>query len=273
MITSRQIRRMQKLLLLMAGGLAIYYGAVYRRLEERSDALNLPLAQAWKKLSAATVTDAEDEKIDLPKIEKHFQQAQSALNKLTQAEKKMATRLALGPATRARIHEPFQLIDFQSEEQYRMEELGHLAAQNHVGLHSSVWAGFPEYTADKSQPGFLWAQLFFLDHLLSTAVRCKVSLIQSIDLPLISGHQLSSTNNPFLYEIPLRIEVVGSMESISQLLSRLPLREDGNTSNSSGARNGKPPLFIHRFILKKNSPENRDEVLLDLRTCGFVYPD
>lgn len=266
MMTSRQIIRTQKRLLWAAVGLVLYYWIGYRPLADRSESLNQPLAQAWKKLHAAD-SGAGGDHLDLFKIEREWRETQNALQKLQQAENVISTNLALASALRAKINEPFQLIDFQIEEQYRFEELSHLAAQNQVTLPPALFDGFPAYTADKAQPGFLWAQLFFLDRLLTTAVEAKVSQIQSISLPLISGHQLASTNRPFLYEIPVRMEVVGSVESISRLLARLPQREEMKLTNGSS------PLFIHRFILQKSSPKNPEEARLDLRACGFIYPD
>ncbi|MDB6028712.1 MAG: hypothetical protein JWM68_4935, partial [Verrucomicrobiales bacterium] len=154
------------------------------------------------------------------------------------------------------------------------EELGRAAQQNNVFISSTVFTNFPEYRADRGLPELLWGQLIFLDQLLETAIRCKVSAIQSIDLPSYSGHTLSTNDPAFLYEIPLRVELTGSMASISKLLASLPLRaEEMKTAHLPEANVDKPALFVHRFILTKSSPENPDEAHLDLRACGFVYRD
>lgn len=267
MITSRQIRRAQRLLLLVACSLTIYFWAVYRVIDQRSTALHAPLAQAWKKLGTAQVASGGDKTPDVTKMDVRLRQTQKALNRLLQAEQTIARQLTLDTTIRAKMNEPFQLIDFQIEEQYRIEKLSALASQNGVALSSSIFSAFPEYTAEKSEPEFLWAQLFFLDYLLTTAVECKVTTIRNIDVPPVASHQVSPTNLPYLYEIPVGIEVVGSMDAVSKLMAKIPKME------TTAERPAKPILYVHRFILKKNSAENPNETLLDLKASGFVHPE
>ncbi len=271
MLSPQHTRRAQRIVIFIGLGLAAYYFLIFHPLAQRAVQADQPLRAAWDKLSAARIRGG-GQHLDLIEMDRQIRQAKTAVTALDRSQERIRASVASDATVRLKNHEQFQLVDFQIEKLLRIEELGRAANQNTVTIAPSVFANFPEYRADRGLPELLWGQLIFVDQLLSTAIRCKVSAVQSLDLPSYTAH-VRSTNEPaFLYEIPMKVEFVGSMESISKLLASLPLRAQETTAaNLPQAPADKPALFVHRFILTKNSTENPDEARLDLRACGFVY--
>ncbi|MBA4149791.1 MAG: hypothetical protein H0X66_16885 [Verrucomicrobia bacterium] len=273
MLSSRQSRRAQNILILTGLVLAMYYLVVFRPMDQRSAQLDRPLREAWQKLAAARISSDGDQELNIVEIEKNLQEVKGAVATIQQARETVEAAVALDRSVRHKMREPFQLVDFQIEELLRIEELGRSAQQNNVTIAPVVFAHFPEYQADRGESELLWGQLALLHRVLETAIDCKVSVIQSIQLPSLVPHARSATNAPvFLYEIPLHVELVGSMESITKLLAALPHGGgEKEAADLSAVAPASSALFIDRIVLRKNSPENPDEAHLDLRVCGFIY--
>jgi hypothetical protein len=116
--------------------------------------------------------------------------------------------------------------------------------------------------------------LAVVNKLLSAAIACKVANVKSLALPPIELHHSQSEGREFLDEIPVRIELVGSMESISRYLLCLPLRaEELKPLGLPESFSTRPALFIDRLMVRKHAREKPDEVGLELQVCGFVYRD
>ena len=108
-------------------------------------------------------------------------------------------------------------------------------------------------------------------HSSGLLLQCKVAAIHSLEVPLALTNEPPTNTTLLLTEIPLQIELTGSSTSVLKLLQNLPLRAD--EMRAAGLTNAPPdkaPLFIDRLVLKKQSPENPDEVRLSLRAVGFV---
>jgi hypothetical protein len=271
MLSPQQSRRAQRTIIIFTLGLFLYTFLVFQPLAKKADAADKPLRAAWDKLSKTHVGGSSD-KLDLNEIDQQLQKAKSVVSALERAQQRVFSSVSSDSTGRLKGREPFQLVDFQIEKLLQIEEIGRAAQSNNVAIATTVFSSFPEYRADRGLPELLWGQLVFVDQLLATAVRCKVSTIESLDLPPYTAHSRGSNDAPFLYEIPMRLEVKGSMESISKFLASLPLRAPEVTAaNLPEAPPDKPGLYIHRFILIKSSPENPEEAHLDLRACGFVY--
>src|SRR5262249_19414467 len=131
--------------------------------------------------------------------------------------------------------------------------------------------GFPEHTADVKQPSLLWGALAFVNELLSACLRSKISVIHSLEVPLTLTNAASAEDPSLLAEIPLRLEITGSSASIAALLQSLPLRaEEIRAAGLPESAPDKPPLFLDRLVIKKQSPEKPDEVRVALRAIGFI---
>jgi hypothetical protein len=270
----KQQRVYQRTLFLIGLVLSLYFLLGYQRLSRRVAALDAPLTNAWQKLLATELENGVVDPRNLSRIAENLRQVERSVALLESTAQKVASRIELDGTIRAKLKEPFQLIDFQNERQLRIEELSRLAKQQQVVLEPAVLAGFPESTADRKQPELLWVQLAMINKLLSAAIACKAMNVKSILLPPVEPHQSQSDGREFLDEIPVRIELTGSMEAMSRYLFCLPLRAEelkplGLPENFPS----KPVLFIDKLLVRKQSPEKPDEVSVDLRVCGFVYRD
>jgi hypothetical protein len=271
MLKPGSIPRLQLAILLSTFLLAIYYGLVYRPLGKQAAALDAPLTNVWQKLAGSPVNPTPTGP-DLTTIHRNFEGARDSLDALHRAARNTAARLALDAETRRKMNEPFQLIDYQNERQNRISELTRLAKQQQVTMHKDVFDALPEYTAEVTQPGLLWAQLEAAHQLLSAALRCKVTQMTRLQLGSIEPHVSRESDEIFLQELPVRIEVVGSMASLAQLMSSLPRRaEELKALALPEAPTNKPPLFVRGLLLRKQSAEKPDEVSLDLKASALVY--
>ena len=172
---------------------------------------------------------------------------------------------------RAKVHADFQLVDYENERSKQLDDLSNLAKQQQVVVEPSVFAGFPEHTADVKQPSLLWAALSLTDGLLRTAIQCKVAAIHSLEVPSVLTNAPPTNGNEQLAEIPLQVEFTSSAASAAKLVQSLPLRADEiRAAGLLEVTNDKPVLFIDRLIVQKQSPDKPDEVHVWLRAVGFV---
>ena len=73
-----------------------------------------------------------------------------------------------------------------------------------------------------------------------------------------------------LAEIPLQLEFTGSAASAEKLLQCLPLRADEiRAAALPEAPADKPPLFVDRLVVQKQSADKPDEVHVWLRAVGL----
>lgn len=265
----RQIQR-YGILPLVAAGLGAYYLMVYVPLARKSDALEAPLQKAWKRLTVS-LDQSNTNAIDFLHITNQLTETRQALRLLEDAKQKTAARLELGPALRAKMNAPFQLVDYENERSKQMDDIARLAKQQQVSVDPQVYASFPEHTADIRQPTLLWPSLGFVNELLTAALRSKIAVIHSLEVPPSLTNAPAADDSPLLTEISLRLEVTGSSASVATLLQSLPLRSDEiKSAGLPEAPPDKAPLFLDRLVIKKQSPDKPDEVRVALRAIGFV---
>jgi hypothetical protein len=169
---------------------------------------------------------------------------------------------------------PFQLVEYESERSKLADSLSKLAKEQAVKIEPAVFAGFPELTADVRQPSLLWPALAMIDTLLSTAARCKVASLHTLEVPLPLTTLPPSNTSTRVAEVPLVLEATGNVTSVAQFLLSLPLRRE--ELRAAGLPDGaadKPPLYVDRLIIKKQSPEKPDEVHVWLRAVGFILTE
>jgi hypothetical protein len=262
-ISFREYNR--RLLLPIAGvGLATYYLFVMVPLAHRSESLDEPLQNAWRKLE----TNAGA--VDFLHLTNQLRETKEDLALLENARKKAAARLELAPALRGVFNAPFQLVDYQNERSKQIDELDRKAREQKIAIDPAVFAGFPEHTADIREPALLWPALSLTDELLDAAVACKVSALHSLDVPLMLTNSPAEGSARWA-EIPIELEFTASAENALRLAQTLPLRTDElRAAGLPPAPADKAPLFIERLILKKQSPDKLDEVRVWLRVVGFV---
>jgi hypothetical protein len=272
MLVSQKRRRVRRVLWLGALGLGLYFFLIYRPLSRQAAELDRPLLRVWQQLAVVSGDTNTFRREPLPRIDQALEQVQSGLAALRQAEQAAAARIELDPAIRARLREPFQLIDYQNERQLRLEELSRLADQRKVKLGPGVALGFPEYALDRADAPLLWAQLGLLHQALVTAIQCQVTAITSVGVPPLAASAAPTNTGPALVEIPLRIELEGRMAAVTQFLQALPLRPDELKARGlPEPPPGKPALFLDRILLRKQGRDKPDQVQVALTVSGFVY--
>jgi hypothetical protein len=172
-------------------GLALlgYYLAFYLPLARRAASLDEPLQKSWRKL-AASMDQTNATTLDLLRLTNQLNDTRQALAVIENTKKEAAARLDLSADLKAKMSGPFQLVDYQNERSKQIDELDKQAKDQKIVIDSAVFAGFPEHTVDTADPALLWPALTLTDDLLATAIRCKVSAIHSLEVPL------NNTNSP-----------------------------------------------------------------------------
>jgi hypothetical protein len=250
--------------------LAAYYLFLLVPLAHRAENLDEPLQKAWQKLSFS-LDQTNATAVDFLHITNQLSETRQALLILENATQQATARLQLGPAVRAKMRADFALVEYENERSRQLDELGNLAKQQQVAVEPVVFASFPGHTADVKQPVLLWAALSLTDALLQTALRCKVTAIHSLEVPPVLTNAPPTNSTERLAEIPLQLEFTGSAASAVRLLQCLPLRADEiRAANLPEAPAEKPPLFVDRLVVQKQSADKPDEVHVWLRAVGFV---
>ena len=250
--------------------LAAYCLFVLLPLARRTGSLDEPLQKAWQKLSLS-LDQTNTAAIDFLHITNQLSETRQAWLILENAKKQATARLQLGAAVRARMQAEFALVEYENERSKLVEELSKLAKQEQVAVEPAAFANFPEHTADVKQPNLLWAALSLTDGLLRTAIRSKVSVIHSLDLPPVLTNAPPTNSLERLAEISLQLEFTSNAGGVGRLLQALPLRADEiRTAGLPEAPADKQALYLDRLVVQKQSGEKTDEVHVWLRAVGFV---
>ncbi len=270
MVTLKQIARVRWVMLAVALVLALYYFLVLRPLSRRVEALDGPLAETSRELVNASLENGLQE-LELGQIKKMQATLQASLTATERTGQIIAMRMELEPEIRAKLKEPFLLIDFQNERQKQIEQVTALAKAQQVVVDAAALAGFPEYKAEMTEPNLLWAELAIVHHLLAMAINCKVAVVKNITVLPVQSYNANGGPESYLSEIPVRIELVAPMESAANFLLALPLlTEEMKNAGLPDCGPGKPALFLDKLMLRKQTPEKPAEVNLDAVVCGFV---
>jgi hypothetical protein len=263
--------RRRALLPLLALGLAALYLFVFMPLNQSAAKLDGPLDQSWKKLAAA-LGQTNTTRINFAAITNQFNETRTASVAVDKARKLARARVRLDDDLRNRLGEPFQLVDYDYASGRLMDQLGKLAAAQKVTLEPGVFGGFPEPRADMTEPALLWAELHFIESLLTSAINAKVGVIHSVSAMLPAFANTNYTR--VLAELPVQLELTGTSASVAGFLQTVPLRGDEiKAAGLPEAPTNKPALFIDRIQLRKQAPEKPDEVRLMVRVVGFVFRD
>ena len=261
----------RRTLIPLAGlGMAAYFFLFYLPLARRAESLAGPLHNAWGRLAAA-LEQTNATTIDFLQLSNQLSETRQAIGLFENTKKEAATRLGLSQGLQDQLTAPFQLVDYQNERSKQMDDLDRQAKEQKVSIDSAVFAGFPEHTADTPEPALLWPALSMTAGLLDTALRCKVSAIHSLEVPL------ALTNSPGVdligrwSQIPIELEFTASAQDATKLIQSLPLcAAEMGAAGLPPAAPQKAPLFIDRLVIRKQTPEKPDEVRVWLRAVGFV---
>lgn len=272
MMTPKGLLRFQLLLLAGAGGLLLLYALAYRPLSREAVELDKPLTNAWKKLLDDTRANEALRGLDDLDIQASRSEVERQLAVLQQAAKQAHAWIDLEPELRAKLKEPFQLVDFDQAKLQTILDLRRLAEARKVVLADAALRGFPDFTSDLAKPALLWAQLAFVKQLLVLAVEQQPAVIRSLTLLPPRAHLSADGKETFLEELALRIELDGPVDAVVGLLRSLPLRSSELKEQGLREVPGKhQPLFIDRFLLR-NSTNAPNDASLDLLVSRFISP-
>jgi hypothetical protein len=261
-------------LLPLAGlALAAYFLLYYLPLARRVDNLDVPLQKAWRKLSLS-IDQTNATTIDFLQLSNQLSETRQARTILEATKKEAATRLQLSADLQSKLNAPFQLVDYEYERSKKMDELDRRARELKTTVDPAVYAGFPEHTADTTEPALLWPALSLTDDLLQTAVRCKVTAIHSLDVPLALTNSPGTDSAVRWSQIPLQLEFTAAADNAMKFIQSLPLRaEEARAAGLIEVSPQKVPLLLDRLMIRKQSPDKQDEVRVWLRVVGFVLRD
>ncbi|HOX56703.1 MAG TPA: hypothetical protein P5205_10695 [Candidatus Paceibacterota bacterium] len=250
--------------------LAAYYIFVLLPLARRAASLDEPLQKAWREL-AISLNQSNATSIDFLHITNRLSETRQALLSLESAKEKAGARLQLGATVHAKTQAEFELVDYANERGKELDKLINLAKKQKAVIEPGVLASFPEHTADVRQPALLWAALALTDSLLWTALQCEVTALHSLEVPPVLTNAPAPNGAAHLTQIPLHLEFTGQAASVARLLQSLPLRADEiRAAGLPEAPADKPPLFVDRLVVQKQSPDKPDQVHVWLRAVGYV---
>lgn len=266
---SPELRR-RSVVPLLAAMLAAGYFLALAPLSRRAAALDVPLQQSWRKLTLA-LGQTNAVRVDFTAITNQLAETRRAIAALESARQRALARIQPGETLRTRLSQPFQLVDYDNEVGQRAAALTRLAREHNVALEPSVFAGFPRQTADIREPNLLWAELDFIDQLLRMAIQARVTAIHSVSTLAALTNAPPTNGLAALAELPVQLELSGPAPNVARFLQTLPQRgEELIAAGQTNAPADKPALFIERLVLRKQSPERRDEVRATLRAVGLV---
>jgi len=263
--------RRRLILPLLAGVLGAVYLFGFIPVDRRARSLDAPLEQSWRQLTAA-LNQTNAVELDFVSLTNQLEETRAALAVFEQARQQARGRVELDEALRAQLAQPFLLVEYQYEAGRKMDALTRLAKKENVVLEPAALAGFPEQSAEMQEPALLWAELAFLDSLMTAAINAKVTTIHLISAKMPLTHALPANIGRSLVELPLQIELTGPVENVSRFLQTLPLRGDEiKAAGLPATPTNKPALFVDRLVLRKQTPAKLDEARLSLRAVGFVF--
>ncbi len=255
---------------LAATALAVYFSLVLVPLNKRDHALEAPLAKAWRQL-ATSLEKTNALSIDFLLLTNQLQETRQALAILETAKRKAANRLELPSQVRNRMSGRFQLVDYEYERSKTIDALTALAAKRKVKMEPAIYWGFPDHTADVRQPELLWAALLMIEGLLTSAMQADVAVLHSLESPVVLTNPPPADAVLTMDEIPIQLELTAPVANVARLIQSLPMTaQEVRTTGLLENAGEKPPLYIDRLIIKKQSPEKPDEVRVWLRVLGFV---
>ncbi len=231
--------------------------------------VTVPLAQRERELddqvgSAADRLAAAGHGMSVEEIRANVEFLRAEIDSYAAISGDPARAIQFDPEVLATLDQPFQLIEYDAKKFRVLDGLRARSAEKKVGLFDGWRDAFPAYSGQA--PARLWAELTVMDQVFRTAIHAGVASIDSASVVHPGPDGLASGR-----EVAVRIQLTGPMEAIHSVLMILPLnREEMTAMEIDGPEGTKSALFLSRFILKKSSAENANEVTIDFVASGFL---
>lgn len=271
MASAPPIKWVPSLVLVATVLLGFYYKLWFQPLVRETAAQDNELVTLWNKLVSSNEQVRACAGLSMENHRQRVAELRTALANLQAVQRLIRERMVICAATKAKMDQSWQLIDFQIERLQDAGALLRLAKEHGVTIEPAALAGLPEYTVDLPEPRLLWPRLDMALQLLTCAIQSKVASIRNLNQLPPSSYPDPTRETPALEEIAMRIELVGSTESITRFLKSLPCHGNSLTAMGfSGAVTNKPVFFVDRLIVRKYAPDRPGDVQLEARVCSFV---
>jgi hypothetical protein len=269
MYPPRIVFRFQLALALASAVLGVLYFLFFYPLAHQVADLDPALIGTWDRIFEINFHNKARLGMDLRAMTESQALAEQSVEAVRSASQNIKERIQLEPDIREWMAQPFQLIDYDQRRLQLIADLQRTAGAAGTKVEVSVLNGFPEFLKGKENPGFLWAQLSIYHHAISAAVAQRPSVIRSAMVLPVVFHKAQDEARGGWAEIPIHLELCGSMEAAYKVLLSMPLRGGEMQTNGVAQSNPeKPALFIDHFII--NATTNGSEVELDAIVSGFV---
>lgn len=269
MYPSRTVFRFQLALALASAVLGALFFLFFYPLARQVAGLDPILTATWDRIFDINLRNKAKLGMDSRAMTKSLVLAEKSVQAVHGASQNIKERIELEPDIRDWMAQPFQLIDYDQRRLQLIADLQRTAAAAGTKVNPSVLKGFPEYLKRKENPDFLWAQLSLYHQAVSAAVAQRPSVIRSAMVLPVVFHAGVGESKAGWAEIPIRLELSGSMEAAYKVLLSVPLRGGEMQTNGLGECNAaKPAMFINKFVI--NATTNGSEVALDAIVSGFV---
>jgi hypothetical protein len=175
--------------------------------------------------------------------------------------------IRFAPEVEELLTRPFQRMDFEHRKFLAIDRIRRLSREREVKMPNKWEQALP--SPGRQQPHQLWAQLAVMEQLVQTAIGAGVDSIGQVELLASGGNETGPEVREL--EVAVRMQLTGPMEAIHTVLMMLPMNgDDLQALGLEGGEGPKSPLFLRRFIIRKSSAENADEVTLDFVASGFL---
>lgn len=251
--------------------IALYYAAVYRPLAIREQDQSRPFERIQAELRAAATNNPAISGLSLEALTRLDASLRVSLTNAALARELIARRFAPEPTIASNLARNFQLIDYQNERLTRGDRLINLAGERKVKITPAVTAGLPEFTIENPLPELLWGQLAMMDGVLRAAVEAGVQSIEDVKMPDPVRHFTGASQPTRLVELPLRIELIGTSESIARWLGLVLLDAEGRAALKLPAVEGLPGVCLQRVLARKETTDAPGLVRLGAELNGFLH--
>jgi hypothetical protein len=228
-----------------------------RRLDDRGRALSAQLGAAGHGRT-------------LEEVRQSIRTVESDLAAFAEIGRDRTQTIQFAPEVTERINRPFQLIDFEEQRFQTIAQVRALAAEHKVELFEGWEQRLPGFETGMDRPFLLWVRLGVIEQLLRAAIAVGVDRIDGFDLDVAATSEtVAGEAGP--HEVPVRMQITGKMQPVHNIMMALPLRGDEMSRlDLQWGEGPKSIFFLSRFILKKSSRENADEVSLDFVASGYI---